>query len=61
MFVHAAILLGQPHDLTFMFKVTIDRLLIELWPAIILLVFARISSPSELVASSHQHGYWTKL
>ena len=32
------ILLAQPHDLTFMFKVTIDRLLFQLWPAIVLLV-----------------------
>ena len=34
---HLGILLMQPHDLTFMFKVTIDRLLLQIWPAILLL------------------------
>lgn len=36
--IHLGILLAQPHDLTFMFKVTIDRLLLQLWPAILLVV-----------------------
>jgi hypothetical protein len=38
---HLCILLAQPHDLTFMFKVTIDRLLIQVWPAILLLLAVR--------------------
>lgn len=39
--IELGILLEQPHDLTFMFKVTIDRLLIQLWPAIVLLIACR--------------------
>jgi len=37
------ILLAQPHDLTFMFKVTVDRALIEIWPAIAIMLFARVA------------------
>jgi len=44
MVVHLGILLMQPHDLTFMFKVTIDRLLIQLWPSIVLLISHREAS-----------------
>jgi hypothetical protein len=36
-----AILLAQPHDASYMFKVTIDRLLVQIWPAILLLVGTR--------------------
>jgi hypothetical protein len=36
-----AILLAQPHDAAYMFKVTIDRLLVQIWPAILLLVGTR--------------------
>src|SRR5262249_20474040 len=39
--VHLGILLAQPHDLTFMFKVTIDRLILQVWPAIALLIACR--------------------
>jgi len=38
---HLLVLLAQPHDVAYMFKVTIDRLLIHLWPAIILLIGTR--------------------
>jgi hypothetical protein len=38
---HLAILLGQPHEVAYMFRVTIDRLLVQIWPAILLLVGTR--------------------
>jgi hypothetical protein len=42
MATHLCILLCQPHDLVFMFKVTIDRLLIQIWPSILLLLSWRV-------------------
>lgn len=35
---YLGILLAQPHDLAFMFKVTIDRLLLQIWVPILLVV-----------------------
>jgi hypothetical protein len=48
-----ALLAAQPHDVSYMFKVTIDRLLIHVWPSIILLIGTRsfVQPPGEAIAS----------
>jgi hypothetical protein len=48
-----AILAAQPHDVSYMFRVAIDRLLIHVWPSIILLIGTRsfVHPPGEAIAS----------
>jgi hypothetical protein len=51
MAIHAGILLCQPHDLVFMFKVTIDRLLIQIWPMVLVLIACRSPPVPQLTSS----------
>jgi hypothetical protein len=51
----ALVWLGQPYEIGFMLQVTFDRLLMQLWPAIILLAASRAANRDSSTAAACKH------